>query len=141
MLTFRRLSEETMAGPVSLSYWWGEVQELWAEVKTLNWAGMREEWSDVTCLLGLHLLSRGWPVGGLPVLPGLGLYAARKFEARRAVWRRIFAWHRVPFENRFLIGGGNYQKSRKVIAALVLAGLRPEDVDEEWLRASGTCTE
>ena len=139
MLNFRDLNRETMAGPITYPYWRGEVDELLVEVRAGNLAGMREEWSDVACLAMLYLLAQGWPVGWVPVLPGLGLYAARKFEARRSVWRRIFDHHGVEFKNPYLIGGGNYCKGQKVINALALAGV--EEVDTHWLQDQGIVTE
>lgn len=139
MPNFRDLNRETMAGPITFTYWRGEVDELLVEVRAGNLAGMREEWSDVTCLAMLYLLAQGWPVGWLPVLPGLGLYAARKFERRLVTWERIFAHHDVRFENRYIIGGGNYRKGQKVINALALAGVQVVDVG--WLVTEGIVTE
>jgi hypothetical protein len=135
MLTFQHLYDTVMAGPVTFAYWKGEVGELWDEVKTFNLAGIREEWSDVVCLGMLHLLTvRGWPVGNIPILPGLGLYAANKFTARNVVWAKIFAHHERTFERRYIIGGGNYRKLTKVIAALSLAGIESRDVDTGWIQ-------
>ena len=139
MLNFRDLNRETMAGPMTWAYWRGEVEELRVEIVALNWKGIREEWSDVTCCGMLALIASGWPVGWVPLMPGFGLYAARKFEARRSVWRRIFDHHGVDFKNPYLIGGGNYRKGQKVINALALAGV--EEVDTHWLQDQGIVTE
>mgnify|MGYP001564152310 CR=1 FL=1 len=141
MKTFGDLNKETMAGPMSWSYWVGEVKELLVEVRALRWAGIREEWSDVACCGVLALLASGVPVGWVPLMPGFGLYAARKFEGRRVMWRRIFERHQLAFENRYLVNGGNFRKIHKVCAALALAGLEMHEVDLPWLRGEGICTE
>lgn len=139
MRTFGWLDTNVMAGPVAWSYWFGEVGELWAEVRALNWRGIREEWSDVTCMFVLALMASGWPVQWVPILPGFGLYAAQKFEARLDTWKRIFAHHGVPFSREYLMAGGNFRKLSKVKAALDAAGFW--GVDERWLRDEGICTE
>lgn len=107
-----------MAGPMTWTYWRGECRELWDEVRTANWPAAREELSDVLlcgqCALYHSLRKRvSWPLC-------CGLFAARKFEARRTVWRGIFERHGLRFENRYLIGGGNYKRIEKVEAALAL---------------------
>jgi hypothetical protein len=73
----------------------------------------------------------------MPILPGLGLYAARKFEKRLETWRRIFEHYGTGYDRVFLIGGGNFAKVRKVRAALELAGVFI--VDEAWLFEQGIC--
>lgn len=108
------MSDNVLASVLPGSYVLGEVEELLAEVRTLNWSGMSEEWSDVTCCAQLWLHGKGVLPGWIPLLPGLGLYAARKFTARRQVWERIFDHHNTAFDKRYLVGGGNYAKSRKV---------------------------
>lgn len=137
--TYGWMRSEVMASDLPWSYVIGEWQELLAEVRAGSLAGIREEWSDVTCCAGLYLAARGWLPGWMPILPGMGLYAARKFVARRAVWARIFAHHGAQFSRRYLTGGGNYAKLRKVKAALALAGIAA--VDAEWLREEGIVTE
>ena len=139
MLTVGRLVDEVLAGPVTREYWLGEVEELRVELVARNWSGIREEWSDVACLGLAHLHAQGWPVRWLPLLPGLGLYAARKFEKRLETWRRIFDHYGVEYRREHLIGGGNFAKVRKVRAALLLAGV--DFVDETWLFEQGICTE
>lgn len=139
MRTFRWLDNNVMAGPVTWTYWRSEVAELVIEVRAARWRGIREEWSDVVCLGVLALMASGWPIGWLPILPGFGLYAAQKFEARLATWRRIFKHHGVAFDRRFLRDGGNYQKLKKVRRALELAGYG--GVDGAWLVREGICTE
>ena len=129
------LVDQVLAGPVTLEYWLGEVRELWDEVRGLRWAGVREEWGDV-CALGLaHLTARGWPVRRVPLLPGLGLGSARKFQRRLGTWRRIFGHHGAEFRREYLIDGGNFAKFSKVQAALSRAGVVTVDVD--WLVAEG----
>lgn len=136
------LVDEVLGGPVTLEYWLGEVDELVVEVRARNLAGVREEWSDVVCLGLAHLVTRGWTwVRHLPLLPGLGLYAAKKFEARLETWSRIFYVHGVEFRREYIIGGGNFRKLRKVCAALALAGIEEDKVNVGWLRAAGICTE
>lgn len=108
-----------MAGPMTWKYWRGECRELWDEVRVANWPAAREELSDVL-LCGQCAAYHGmrkrisWPLF-------CGLFAARKFEARRTVWRGLFERHGLRFENRYLIGGGNYRRIEKVQAALALA--------------------
>lgn len=138
-LTYGWMRSHVMASDMTWDYVKGEWQELLAEVRAGNLTGIREEWSDVTCCTGLYLAARGWLPGWMPILPGLGLYAARKFIGRRTVWARIFAHHGISFHRRFLVGGGNYAKLRKVKAALGLAGVSA--VDAEWLRGEGIVTE
>jgi hypothetical protein len=129
-----------MASDMAWSYVIGEWQELLAEIRSANFAGIREEWSDVSCCAGLYLAAVGIVPGWMPILPGLGLYAARKFIARRVTWARIFAHHGLEFDRRYLTGGGNFAKMRKVKAALGLAGFTGR-IDAEWLRAEGIVTE
>ena len=117
MTTYKQLYNQTFAGPVTWSYWFGEVKELWVEIKNLNISGIREEWSDVTCLLGVKFLAKT----NAPILPGLGLYAANKFIARIKEWEKIFAANGLEFKKEFIIGGSNYQKPEKVQKALQLA--------------------
>ena len=137
-MNYRHIIDNVMGGRVTFDYWLGEVSELLAEVRALNWRGIREEWSDVACLGTLHLFSRGYTwIADLPVLPGLGLYAARKFEARNATWERIFAHHGVAFERRYIIRGGNFAKLQKVSMALQQAGVF--HLDKAWLKAEGIC--
>jgi hypothetical protein len=138
-MTVGWLKREVMAGPITYEYWLGEVDELIVELRAGNLTGIREEWSDVTCLLLLHLSDRFRFLEFLPILPGLGLYAARKFEARQAVWERIFAHHNVKFDKAFLIGGGNFAKLRKVKAALRNGGC--QEADEGWLWDQGIVKE
>lgn len=141
MRTFGTLHDETMAGPVEWSYWLGEVDELLVEVRALNWAGIREEWSDVTCLGTLMLIARGWTwLRVVPLMPGFGLYAAKKFEKRLETWKRIFDHYGVEFDKKFLVNGGNFAKVRKVRLALGLAGV-DFLLDESWLFEQGICTE
>ena len=122
MKTFGDLHDETMAGPVEWDYWRGEVDELLVEVRGLNLRGIREEWSDVTCLGALMLIARGWTwLRAVPLMPGFGHYG-------------------VTFDKRYLINGGNYAKVRKVRAALALAGV-DFVIDEAWLFEQGICTE
>lgn len=131
MMTVGTLVDEVLAGPVTFDYWAGEVSELWTEIRRLSWRGIREEWGDV-CALGLaHLAARGWPVRWVPLLPGLGLGSALKFQKRLVVWRRIFDHHGAEFRREYLIGGGNYARLNKVRAALALAGVHAADVG--WL--------
>jgi hypothetical protein len=140
MRTFGQLHDETMAGPVDLAYWLGEVDELLVEIRALNWSGIREEWSDVACLGTLMLIARGWTwLRAVPLMPGFGLYAAKKFEKRLGAWNRIFSHYGVRFDKKYLVNGGNFAKVRKVRAALLLAGV--ETLDEEWLFEQGICTE
>lgn len=136
MITYNYMISEVMAGPVSFSYWKGEVEELREELSQLNWRGVREEWSDVSCMGMLMLVERIPILGVLPILPGLGLLAAKKFDARRAVWARIFKRHGVEFHRRYLIHGGNYAKLEKIKTALSLGGYKGE-IDEDWLRGQG----
>lgn len=134
MRTFQQLHDDVMGGPITYAYWKGEVKELLDEVQAFNLAGIREEWSDVVCLGALHLLIvRGWPIGNFPILPGFGLYAAKKFTLRNVTWAKIFAHHERTFERRYIIGGGNYRKLTKVIAALSLAGIESRDMDVPWI--------
>lgn len=129
------LVDEVLAGPVTLEYWLGEVGELREEIVGLSLSGIREEWSDVVCLGLAHLVARGWTwVRWMPVLPGLGLYAARKFECRLHTWQRIFAHHGAVYDRRYLIGGSNFAKLAKVRGALALAGC--EQIDVEWLHTN-----
>ena len=137
--TYGWVRSEVMASDLPWSYVLGEWQELLAEVRSANLAGIREEWSDVSCCCGLYLAAAGWIPGWMPILPGLGLYAARKFTARRVTWARIFAHHGVEFHRRYLTGGGNFAKIKKVKAALELAG--HFEIDAEWLRGEGIVTE
>ena len=139
MRTFGWLDDNVMAGPVTWAYWRGEVNELLEEVRAWRWGGIREEWSDVACLFVLALMASRWPVRWVPVLPGLGLYAAKKFERRLATWKLIFKHHGVPFERKFLRDGGNFRKLAKVRTALHHAGYG--GIDEAWLRREDICTE
>jgi len=138
--TYGHMRSEVMASDMAWSYVIGEWQELLAEIRSANFAGIREEWSDVSCCAGLYLAAVGIVPGWMPILPGLGLYAARKFIARRVTWARIFAHHGLEFDRRYLTGGGNFAKMRKVKAALGLAGFTGR-IDAEWLRAEGIVTE
>ena len=137
--TYGWMHDNVMASALPWSYVAGEWQELLAEIRALNWRGVVEEWSDVTCCAGIFLCGRGWLPGWVPVLPGLGLYAAHKFDARLETWERVFRHHGVAFSRRYLTGGGNFAKLKKVRAALGLAG--HFEVDAEWLRAEGIVTE
>ena len=141
MQTFGVLKRTVMAGPITFTYWKGEVVELLVELRAMNLAGIREEWSDCVALLILFLSDQAgfrW-MEHLPVLPGLGLYAARKFAGRLKTWYRIFDHHKVAFENHYLIEGGNYAKMWKVQVALRRAGCVA--VDETWLRSEGIIKE
>ncbi len=135
------LHENTMASKLPGSYVWGEVKELWVEILALNGKGIAEEWSDVCCCGALWLYGIGLLPGWVPLPEAMGGYSARKFTARRDVWKRIFEHHGLEFHKRYLTGGGNYAKLAKVCAALALAGLEMEAVDLAWLRESGICTE
>lgn len=138
--TYGWMHDNVMASALPWSYVAGEWQELLAEIRVMNWRGIREEWSDVTCCAGLFLHARGVLPGWVPVLPGFGQYAAQKFTARRSTWEKIFRHHGVPFSRRYLTGGGNFAKMRKVKAALGLAEFTGH-IDAEWLRAEGIVTE
>jgi len=137
--TLKWMSDNVLASALPWSYVLGEWRELLDEVQALNGPGMSEEWSDVTCCAALWAYEKGILPGWFPLLPGFGLYAARKFTARRAVWARIFDHHGIAFNKRYLVGGGNYAKSRKVIGALGLAGC--SQVDLAWLRTENLCVE
>lgn len=123
-MNYGKLVDGVLAGVVTPAYWRGEVGELWEEICSMNLAGIREEWSDVTCL-GIACLITYFgvrPLRVLPIFPGMGLYAARKFEARLHVWRWIFEKHGVEFGKRHLIHGGNFARDEKVERALRSAG-------------------
>lgn len=121
MITIGSLKREVFAAPFTRQYCLGELQELVEAVREGDVGHIREEWSDV-CLVSLAWASESLPLDWVPVLPGFGLFAARKFTARRDVWRKIFDVHGVEFHNRFLRNGGNFRKRSKVIKALALAG-------------------
>lgn len=121
MITIGSLKREVFAAPFTRQYCLGELQELVEAVREADVGHIREEWSDV-CLVSLAWASESLPLDWVPVLPGFGLFAARKFTARREVWQKIFDVHGVEFHNRFLRNGGNFRKRSKVIKALALAG-------------------
>jgi len=121
MITIGSLKREVFAAPFTRQYCLGELQELVEAVREGDIGHIREEWSDV-CLVSLAWASETLPLDWVPVLPGFGLFAARKFTARREVWQKIFDVHGVEFHNRFLRNGGNFRKRSKVIKALALAG-------------------
>lgn len=114
------LKSNVMAAPMTFSYARGEMLELAAELRALHFAGIREEWSDAILAL-LLAASEYAPLDWVPVLPGFGLQAARKFIARMGTWERIFRKEGLIFHRRYLVGGGNYEKPAKVRAALALA--------------------
>lgn len=128
MITIGSLKREVFAAPFTRQYCLGELQELVEAVREGDIGHIREEWSDV-CLVSLAWASESLPLDWVPVLPGFGLFAARKFTARREVWQKIFDVHGVGFHNRFLRNGGNFRKRSKVIKALALAGFTRE---VEW---------
>lgn len=109
-----------VAGNVSLSYWWSEVLELWEEIRKGSPKGMREEWSDVTCLAQIALIQHT-PWINWPLVPGFGKYAALKFLSRMKVWEEIFRKEGLSFDKKYLINGGNYERPHKVQLALDLA--------------------
>ena len=133
-MTYYELERDVMAGPKSWNDLKAEAKEFLAEGRVLNWAGMREEWSDTVCFIFLFLMGKGLPVGWLPILPGLGLYAAKKFNMRLYVWQIIFDHHGVQFEHRFTRYGGNYMRLHKVRKALEFVGREP---DIAWLHENG----
>ena len=133
------MQQHTMASKLPLSYVWGEVQELWVEILALNGQGIREEWSDVACCGALWLHGVGVLPGWWPIPEVFGGYSARKFTKRREMWKHIFEHHQVEFKKEYLVNGGNYAKIKKVGLALALAGVN--NIDAEWLKGSGICTE
>lgn len=131
--TIGSLKRQVFAASFTGEYAFGEFLELIEAVREGDIAHVREEWSDV-CLCTLAWLSEYIPLDWMPVLPGFGLMAARKFTARRAVWREIFDVHGVEFANLYLSNGGNYRKRHKVIKALALVGVSEEQV--QWEQVS-----
>ena len=117
-MQLREFDSRVMAGPMSWSYAWGECLEFLAEVRALSWAGMVDEASDAVLCLQLALFHSMRGHVSWPLL--LGRRSARKFEARLTVWEDIFRAEGVPFDKRFLVGGGNYNRPEKVEAALNL---------------------
>jgi hypothetical protein len=95
-----------------------------------------EEWNDVVLSLQLALYYKNlWP-GFFPILPGLGLATALKFERRCLVWEIIFRQHQLVFHRKYLHRGSNYQRDWKVREALTEA-MRDQnsfpDIDWAWI--------
>ncbi len=115
---------EVMAGPMTWTYVLGEWRELWVEIAGHDWKAAREELSDVALcgqLALFHMLGGrvSWPIV-------FGRMAANKFDKRLVVWRGIFSRNGLRFENKYLIGGGNYLRPEKVEAALAMARAEQE---------------
>ena len=131
MITLRFMAGQ-LAAPATA--WWllGEVEELVEELRKGDLRGVREEWGDVA-FVALILVYQLFPfLGGVPFLPGLGLWSCHKFLARFAVWEEICAHHDVVFEVDSLSGGSNYRKLHKVEQVLRYHGVKGVDVD--WVR-------
>ena len=127
--TLRKLREEVLAGPMSVTYALSEGRELLEEIKALNPEGIRDEWSDFVLSLSLALYEKGVLPGGLRVLPGLGQKAAEKYYSRLEIWEDIFTAHGKAFKKEFLLGGGNPYREEKVAFVLGKAGVSPEEIN------------
>lgn len=119
-----------LAGPMTWAFCLSEMKELAEAVLEADLQHIHEEWNDV-CICLQSWFAEYLPIGWTPILPGFGLFSARKFAARISVWQQIFAHHGVDFQKEFLFAGSNYRKRHKVSAVLRQGGC--EEVDFEWV--------
>lgn len=104
-----------------------EMKEMMAEIFTLNWHGIKEEFEDVFHFLQLWLYSRFGVDGEIWTITR---HSVNKFMTRKAVWNRIYRAVGLP-EN---ISGyvGNYHKIDKVINQLQKFGIKKEKAEEAY---------
>ena len=100
-----------------IGYVIGEVQELVAAICKVDLAGIREEFADASYAIQMWLWQR------LPV--NVPIFCAGqsidKFRARNAVWRRVFEDEGIVFSVYYLVGGSNFAKVEKIVAAFAAA--------------------
>lgn len=133
MWTFYRYKSELLAAPMTFDYLLGEVGELSEAVRERSVAHTWEEWNDVM-LCTVCWLARWFPLLWLvPIVPGLGLSSARKFEARVQTWEAILSFHGQTFDMQLLRFGSNYRKQHKVRRVLEMVGI--VDADWSWIEA------
>lgn len=124
------------SGDLPPEYVWGEVLELWEEVKRLDWVEIGKEWDDVIACTSVCLFVRTGI--SIPLLKGFGIGAVQRWRHRFDVWKKICEAHDIEFHKGLLVNGGNYKKKKKWVLALKEAGYQGEInydlelVDWEW---------
>jgi hypothetical protein len=120
------IAEHLMGGPITFSYWRGELNELLQALRKRDWENVLEEWSDVGCMTTLVLFQ--W---GLDLPMFWGRAACKKFAARVEIWKGIFAAGGGNFFPKYTVNGGNFRKEHKVLTALQMALDEGQDIDVE----------
>jgi hypothetical protein len=93
-----------------------EIVELWEEVKTFNWTGIRDEACDVYTIAMIAITT----YTGIP-MPLFWLRSAKVWVARLEWWKEYLGNFNLEFKPEYLTGGGNYKKLEKRHAVLRLA--------------------
>lgn len=124
---------QRLSSPMRFFHVRQEAQEF---LQSQSFTELCEEWNDVLLSLQLALYYKNlWP-GFFPILPGLGLATAHKFEQRCVVWEMIFRHHDLVFHRKYLHRGSNYEREWKVREALTEA-MRDQhyfpDIDWTWI--------
>jgi hypothetical protein len=108
-----------------LSYLTGEADELVTAFKNLDKENIKEELQDVAYAAQMIPYQR-LGING-PVFFADG--SIQKFRDRRNVWRNIFKRHNTEFDNKYMTGGSNYKKPKKIVNALAAAGVNISEDD------------
>jgi len=118
--TGKWIIDNITSGNISYGQAKDEVAEVLEEIRARNWAGIKDEASDVSIMYAAALQSNH----GIN-LPALGGHAsAEKGRQRMAVWQKIFADRGLDFHPKYLSGGSNYNRPEKVEAAIAKATLK-----------------
>ena len=97
----------------------GEVYELAEALWQRDSSAIAEEFQDAAYACQMYV----WQRLGMnaPVL--FAGFAIRKFRERNNAWKAMFEAKGIAFDLRYLVGGSNFAKPAKIIAAFNLAGV------------------
>lgn len=132
MFWTKNIIKDVIANEISLEYILGEIQELKEEIASFNLSGIRSEWDDVTALVLIKLTQK--TSVNLPIISGFGTGAVLRWYDRNIVWKKIFEHHGIPWEQRVLEGGSNYNKIAKIKKAVGASKAPDTALDWKWIK-------
>ena len=122
-----------MAKDVDLSYIAGEVEELKEELIKRDLKEAAKEWDDVTGLTCIWI----YQMTGinLPIIRNFGRGAVLRWYDRNIVWKEIFKYHGIPWEQKVLGGGSNFNKISKIKKAVKESKEPAVTLDWKWIKS------
>jgi len=121
------IKEYTSGEKVTFRRIFSEINELFAEIISLNKEGMKEETEDVFHFLQLWLF---WRFGLDQDIWGITRNSVKKFMDRKEIWKKIYVF--VGLDQDISCYVGNYNKVSKVIDHLKKFGICKEKAEASY---------